>query len=286
MEFDSGHQEPIHDAKLDYYGRVLATASSDNTIKIFQISGDQHTQLAELRGHDGPVWQVAWSNPKFNKTLLASCGYDHKIIIWQAQSKTCDSWSSWYIDQDTHKYSVNSIEFAPPEYGLLLLAGASDEHVSIHRFDEQSGRFTRIAKIHAHYGGVNSVSWSTQHRVQRFASGGSDGRVIVWRRKQDNEWVADNYLTDNGHKDWVRDVAWAPSPSQSSVAILASCSEDKTVKIWAERGGVWKVQQTISLNSKAWSISWSTLGNVLAVSTSSQVIVYKENADGKFVQHK
>ena len=32
--------------------------------------------------HEGPVWQVAWAHPKYG-SLLASCGYDRKVIIWK-----------------------------------------------------------------------------------------------------------------------------------------------------------------------------------------------------------
>lgn len=291
LSFDSRHYEAIHDAKLDYYGRLLATASSDHTIKIFEVSGEQHSYLATLELHTGPVWQVAWANPKsMNMKLLASCGYDRKIIIWQDLGK--NNWKAIYEKQDAHKSSVNSIEFAPPEYGVsgaaqgpMLLAGSSDEHVSIHRYDMNSRRFQQIGRYRAHVGGVNAVSWSTQHRVSRFATGGSDGHVKIWQQVGNGDtWEYSPPVTENGHTDWVRDVAWAPSPSQSSISLLASCSEDQTVKIWTERGFQWTVQQTIPLEKKAWSVSWSTLGNVLAVATTDQVLLYKENSDGKFTR--
>lgn len=35
------------------------------------------------------------------------------------------------------------------------------------------------------------------------------------------------------HKDWVRDVAWAPL-SGSQAPMIASCSEDKPVQIWTQ----------------------------------------------------
>ena len=39
-----------HDAVLDYYGRRLATCSSDKTIKIFEVDGDQHRLTETLKG--------------------------------------------------------------------------------------------------------------------------------------------------------------------------------------------------------------------------------------------
>ena len=37
---------------------------------------------ADLLGHEGPVWQVTWAHPKFG-SLLASCSFDHKVIVWK-----------------------------------------------------------------------------------------------------------------------------------------------------------------------------------------------------------
>lgn len=80
--FESGHTDMVHDAQLDYYGRRLATCSSDTIVKVFDIVGDHHAHLADLRGHTGPVWQVAWGHPKYG-SVLASCSFDHRIIVWK-----------------------------------------------------------------------------------------------------------------------------------------------------------------------------------------------------------
>jgi WD40 repeat protein len=49
----------VHDAQMDYYGTRLATCSSDRTIKIFEVKDGTQTRVADLRGHEGPVWQVS-----------------------------------------------------------------------------------------------------------------------------------------------------------------------------------------------------------------------------------
>ena len=51
---------------------------SCRSVKIFDIKeGGVQTLAADLKGHEGPVWQVAWANPKFGN-ILASCSYDRK----------------------------------------------------------------------------------------------------------------------------------------------------------------------------------------------------------------
>ncbi len=83
QSLESGHQDVVHDLAMDYYGKRLATCSSDRTIKLFSVGAPEQTvALATLIGHEGPVWQVAWAHPKFG-SILASCSYDRKVIIWK-----------------------------------------------------------------------------------------------------------------------------------------------------------------------------------------------------------
>ena len=44
--------------------------------------------------HEGPVWEVCWAHPKFG-VILASCGYDRKVIIWKEVSP--DTWDKLYV---------------------------------------------------------------------------------------------------------------------------------------------------------------------------------------------
>ena len=75
---DTNHDDLIHDAQMDYYGTRLATCSSDRCVRVFDLKeGGVQTLAGVLQGHEGPVWQVAWANPKFGN-ILASCSYDRK----------------------------------------------------------------------------------------------------------------------------------------------------------------------------------------------------------------
>ena len=39
--FETGHGDQVHDAAFDYYGKRLATCSSDRSIKVFDVVGEQ-----------------------------------------------------------------------------------------------------------------------------------------------------------------------------------------------------------------------------------------------------
>jgi len=306
VSFETGHEEMIHDAQLDHYGKRLATASSDRTVKVFEVSGENHVLLATLRGHDGPVWAVAWGHPK-NGVLLASCGYDNKTIIWKEEAN--NNWVKVYEDT-SHEGSVNSVAWGPHHFGLSLASASADGSVIVQTYkpDQKSWSKHNIA---AHKGGVNSLSWGPdvktgallalnavpvvdakgqqiappQHAVKvsrRFVTGGCDNRVKIWR-EMDGQWIEQKVFVngDNAHGDWVRDVAWAPSLGLPHNTI-ASCSEDKTVIIWTEdTQGQWKKAKVLAFKSKVWRVSWSLMANILAVAQGdNKVSLWKESLDG------
>lgn len=289
----TGHSEMIHDAQLDYYGQKLATASSDRTIKIFEVVGEQQNLLAELKGHDGPVWQVAWAHPKFG-TLVASCSYDGNVIVWKETQP--NSWQRVYTA--AHKSSVNSVCWAPHAFGTVLAAACADGSVSV--FTLQNNNWVKET-FHAHTGGCNAVSWGPDFKAgallasttgqnsnlfqQRLVTGGCDNFVKIWSKAQ-NGWQEYAHWSSPGqncHQDWVRDVAWAPSMGLPS-STIASCSDDKTVLIWSEDGkGQWQKAKTLNFDCKIWRLSWSLMGNILAVSQGdNQVTLWKEGLDGNW----
>lgn len=91
--------------------------------------------------------------------------------------------------------------------------------------------------------------------------------------------------TLEGHQDWVRDVAFAPSIGLPKT-YLASCSQDKTVLIWTQTapGAAWeKVSLQERFPDVVWRVSWSLSGNVLAVSSGdNKITLWKENLKGEW----
>ncbi|THG96904.1 hypothetical protein EW026_g5011 [Hermanssonia centrifuga] len=135
IPIETSHEDMIHDAQLDYYGKRLATCSSDRTVKVFEVlDGEAQRATGQtLKGHTGPVWQVSWAHPKYGH-ILASCSYDGKVIIWKEQTaQTGGSWSK--IKEHTlHVASVNSVSWAPHELGATLACASSDGKISVLTF--------------------------------------------------------------------------------------------------------------------------------------------------------
>uniref|UniRef100_A0A7S0G7X6 Protein SEC13 homolog n=1 Tax=Rhodosorus marinus TaxID=101924 RepID=A0A7S0G7X6_9RHOD len=296
---ETGHTDMIHDAQWDYYGRRLATCSSDGTTRIFDITAGERKMEAEIRGHDGPVWQVAWAHPRFGN-LIATCGFDHKVILWKEPSK--GTWQKVY-EFTEHKASVNAVAFGPFEYGLCFACASSDGFVSICT-QQKDGNWqeSRIVDQEGggettHAVGANSVSWAPSANpgglwntqkgeapVRKLVTGGCDNLVKIWKFNEGtNSWVPDGKPLER-HTDWVRSVAWAPSIGLAS-STIASCGQDKRVVLWTrdDTDNEWHPVELSQFAAPVWSVSWSLTGNILGVASGNdEVTLWKEELDGSW----
>mmetsp|Transcript_42557 Transcript_42557/g.31159 ORF Transcript_42557/g.31159 Transcript_42557/m.31159 type:complete len:214 (+) Transcript_42557:324-965(+) len=196
---------------------------------------------------------------------------------------------------------MNCLEWAPWEYGLILAAGSADGKIYI--FNRMADDSWTHNSVQAHNGGINALSWgpstepsilSQEHQSahidnqqfalppKRLVSAGNDCKIIVWHLKEHLERVKDDF--EHEHQDWVRDVAWANNIGLTHETI-ASCSEDNKVKIWRNTNPAnpkeWQMVKEVNLGVPAWKVSWSLVGNMLAVSGGdNQVQILKENSSG------
>lgn len=310
----NAHDDLVHDAVLDYYGRKLASCSADKTIKIFNCDAPTASAAADddsnaaapqleatLVGHNGPVWQLAWAHPKFG-TVLASCSYDGKVIIWKKQSQQLQGqqqqqqqgqligqgiagqvgqagWTN-IIEYSGHNASVNSIQWCNESHGAQLVCSSSDGMVSILKFQDDGS--LKSTKFKAHDIGVNCAVWGPN--CDEIVTGGCDNLVKIWSLKKEGEedqWILKDTLL--GHTDWVRDVAW--SGNILSKSYIATASQDRTVLIWSKEidSNEWK-KQLLSKDKfpdVCWRVSWSLSGNVLAVSGGdNKITLWKETVNG------
>lgn len=288
---DTGHADMLHDAQMDFYGKRLATCSSDRVVKVFDNVGEKATLSAELKGHGGPVWEVAWGHPKFGN-VLASCGYDGKVIVWRENGGQWDA----EFEHCLHASSVNSIDWAPHQYGLMLACGSSDGTISILSF--VNGAWAAW-NYEAHAIGVNAVSWAPAANPAalisengagaapklRLASGGSDNLVKLWTVDTSSK-KTESCTVLRFHKAWVRDVAWSSNVGLPYHSI-ASC--DQSGRVYISTCGPnsdgtssddWSQYQLGDFSGVVWRVSWSVTGNMLAVSSSdNRVTLWKQSLE-------
>ncbi|KAJ9107739.1 hypothetical protein QFC21_001200 [Naganishia friedmannii] len=183
---ETAHEDMIHDAQLDYYGKRLATCSSDRTVRVFNVvDGKASGEGVVLKGHTGPVWQVAWGHPSFG-TILASCSYDSRVYVWKEKEPASGGvgygagrgaaahghpaeWEK-IKEHAGHSASVNSIAWAPYELGAILACASSDGNVSVLQFKNDGSADGE--KFQAHAIGVNAVSWSPANLPGSLSSNG------------------------------------------------------------------------------------------------------------------
>lgn len=94
MSHDTETEGMINDTQFDFYGTRLATCDSLGTVKVCVMENDQvlpqstayllDADIGGATAHLGPVWQVAWSHPKY-ENVIATSGYDKTIKIWKEQ---------------------------------------------------------------------------------------------------------------------------------------------------------------------------------------------------------
>lgn len=90
LPLNTQHKDLIHDISFNFNGKMLATCSSDQTIKIWKNNGTttnpSWTLLEEISRKDGhthrsSITTVQWANPVFG-CIFASCSTDKSVNIF------------------------------------------------------------------------------------------------------------------------------------------------------------------------------------------------------------
>jgi WD40 repeat protein len=139
----SGHSEAVLDVAVSPDGKWLATASADNTARVWAIPVDQSQKPVELRGHSGDVASVTFS-PDGDFVLTVS-RQDGTARIWDR-----DGGDATYV-LGTRRAGINSATLndpaGPRQYtddvvaaafspdGKLLVTGHGDGNARIYRLE-------------------------------------------------------------------------------------------------------------------------------------------------------
>jgi len=93
-----------------------------------------------------------------------------------------------------------------------------------------SGKINKVnaRQVHTHSAEGYALDWSPI-AVGRLASGDCRSKIHVWDPTSSGKWAVGGAM--KGHEGSVEDIQWSPTES----TVFASCSVDKTIRIWDTR---------------------------------------------------
>ncbi|MGK7873783.1 MAG: toll/interleukin-1 receptor domain-containing protein [Xenococcaceae cyanobacterium] len=209
----SGHRRNVLGIDIRSDGRMIASASADDTIKLWQPDG---TLLTTLEGHRGTVWGIDFSP---NGEWLASSSADYTIILWR-RAPSGKSYLLYKILKG-HSGTVLDVAFSPDSQ---TIASASWDHTL--KLWDLNGKV--LATLSGHQQEVYDVDFSPNGQLLLSSSG--DQTVKLWQRVDTPERYA-VMQTLSGHQGAVLEANVSPDGQ-----LIATAGEDKTIKLWSVDG--------------------------------------------------
>lgn len=194
----------IHEYKMNY----LASASQDNTIKIWNL--DNSSCVKSLIGHTN--WVTTIQIFKMNPKILISASYDHNIKFWNLDFGECVR----TISSVFGKGVLNSY-FANESY---IVYGSVGNCLKVYDYTAETEKFT----LKGHTNLVNCFANLGQFNRYYIASGSDDKTVKIW-----NLLTGELVFNLAGHKECINSLAHLSGFNNN---LLTSVSDDRTIRIW------------------------------------------------------
>ncbi len=223
----AGHQREVVDVDLSPDDQLLATASIDNTVKIWDLEGRVLHSFANKNGYS--FRGVSFSNHSnlgADRYLLAAADERGYMSLWRLE-QTESGLVVEEIEMDKiHRGTIWDIEFSPN--GRLLASAGNDKTVGI--WSLAGDRFVPrlITQYESSDGPLHSLSFSSDGQSMALAH--QTGKVGILGIH--GETVTLNQTIETSHTDDLWDIGWSPTGE-----LLVTTSADDMAKLWRVADG-------------------------------------------------
>ncbi|KAI8920537.1 WD40-repeat-containing domain protein [Entophlyctis helioformis] len=252
----SGHRSPVTKVAFHPVYSVVATASEDATVKIwdYETGGFERTVKGHTRAvHDvdfhpnGNLMGDFWDVDNDYVCVRTLFGHDHSVsaVAFSAQWRLYSTIRLWetatgYATKTIqgHEDWVRDVVWS--EDGMFAASGSNDQSVIVW----DASTWTEVAQLRGHTHVVEAVAFApsavapyiTKLAAQAsiktqpvmggspiyVASGSRDKIVVIW-----DVVSSQAIFSFAGHENWIRDLCFfASSP------YLVTVSDDKTLRVW------------------------------------------------------
>jgi WD40 repeat protein len=196
----------------------IASASADQTVKLWDPASPAHTARDTLYGHTDCVRDVTWFDDA-GTDMLASAGDDCTLRVWRASGDRMELWRTLVGHTDW----VRAVRaYAGPE-GWRLASASDDGTVRLWAVD---GSDQPLRTFTGHRGWVIALALVRTDAGWRMISGGVDQTIRVWDPDADQE---EPLVVCCGHTDCVRAITTLAAPDGWQIV---SAGDDRKVRFW------------------------------------------------------